>query len=76
MAAVSSSNSSALIACDDIDGFLVGGCSLKADFMEIIRSCPAEWDAAKRTALGKRAAENIQSIGVDGAATKQAKSGQ
>lgn len=68
---VKPANSAALIACDDIDGFLVGGCSLKADFMEIIRSCPDKWDAEKRTALGKRAAESIQSIGADG--SKQAK---
>ena len=73
---VKPANSSALIACDDIDGFLVGGCSLKADFMEIIRSCPAEWDTARRTELGKRAAESIQAISADGSsAAKQAKSG-
>ena len=56
----------ALIACDDIDGFLVGGCSLKADFMEIVRSVPAEWDAARRTALRKAAEASIQSINADG----------
>jgi len=33
---VSPSNCGELIACDDVDGFLVGGASLKPDFTTII----------------------------------------
>ena len=63
---VKPTNANALIACDDIDGFLVGGCSLKSDFMDIIRCCPQTWDASARSELGKRTANEIQSIGADG----------
>jgi triosephosphate isomerase len=68
---VKPTNASALIACPDIDGFLVGGCSLKSDFMEIINCCPPEWDSTARSELGKRAANDIQSIGADGKKSKQ-----
>jgi triosephosphate isomerase len=63
---VKPTNAKQLIACPDIDGFLVGGCSLKADFMDIIRSCPAEFDASARGTRLKRSASDIQSIGADG----------
>ena len=35
---VSASNSDELATCKDIDGFLVGGASLKPDFLKIIAS--------------------------------------
>ena len=35
---VSASNSDELAGCKDIDGFLVGGASLKPDFLKIIAS--------------------------------------
>ena len=35
---VSASNSDELATCKDIDGFLVGGASLKPDFLKIIQS--------------------------------------
>ena len=64
---VKPTNAKQLIACPDIDGFLVGGCALKADFMEIIRSCPAEGiDVSARGTRLKRSASDIQSIGADG----------
>ena len=68
---VKPANAKALIACDDIDGFLVGGCSLKKDFMEIIRSCPDTWNSSARSELGKRRASDVQSIGADGKKLKQ-----
>jgi triosephosphate isomerase (TIM) len=34
---VSGSNCQQLIACPNIDGFLVGGASLKPDFLNIIK---------------------------------------
>jgi triosephosphate isomerase len=68
---VKPTNASALIACDDIDGFLVGGCSLKSEFMDIIRACPSEWDSSARSELGKRRASDVQSIGADGKKLKQ-----
>lgn len=37
---VNAANSATLIACENIDGFLVGGASLKpSDFLTIIKSC-------------------------------------
>ena len=38
---VKGSNAPALAACPDIDGFLVGGSSLKEDFLAIINSAVA-----------------------------------
>ena len=67
---VKPANAKSLIACDDIDGFLVGGCSLKPDFIEIINACPATWDSTARSELGKRAASDIQSIGANGKKSK------
>ena len=37
---VSAKNSAELGAAEDIDGFLVGGASLKPDFIDIIKSAP------------------------------------
>jgi triosephosphate isomerase len=59
----------ALIECVDIDGFLVGGCSLTADFIEIIKAIPAEFDEQRRAHL-KADANSIQSIGADGMLAK------
>lgn len=36
---VTAANVGELSACPDIDGFLVGGASLKPEFLEIIKSC-------------------------------------
>jgi triosephosphate isomerase len=36
---VKPANSEQLISCSNIDGFLVGGCSLKPDILDICRSC-------------------------------------
>lgn len=64
-------NAAGLIACDDIDGFLIGGASLKADFFDIIRSVPETWDSSKRGTIRKLREADIQSIGADG--SKRAK---
>ena len=63
---VKGSNSAALIAKDDIDGFLVGGASLKADFMDIIKSIPAKFDVEGRTAKRKWRESEIRGIGLAG----------
>jgi triosephosphate isomerase len=63
---VKSKNAAGLIACEDIDGFLVGGASITADFIDIIKAVPKVWDDAKRSATSKRSAEEVQSIGADG----------
>ena len=55
-----------LIACPDIDGFLVGGCSLKKDFIDIIKACPATFDTAERHKKGLEALEKIRSISASG----------
>ena len=36
-------NAAELISQTDIDGFLVGGASLKADFATIINAASAQW---------------------------------
>lgn len=51
-----------LIACDDIDGFLVGGCSLSGDFIDIVNSCPAEFDYVGRKERGLVNIEAIRSL--------------
>ena len=38
---VNDKNCDALITCQDIDGFLVGGASIKADFIKIVSTCDA-----------------------------------
>jgi len=40
---VNAKNAAELIAQPDIDGFLVGGASLKADFKEIVGAASAQW---------------------------------
>jgi len=55
-----------LIAKDDIDGFLVGGCSLNADFIKIIEAVPKVWDSDRRTLLRERAVSDVQALGADG----------
>ena len=37
-------NATELIAQPNIDGFLVGGASLKADFKEIVNAASAQWN--------------------------------
>ena len=39
---VSPANCATLAACPDVDGFLVGGASLKPDFVDIVKSGSAE----------------------------------
>jgi triosephosphate isomerase len=39
---VKGANVQGLVSCADIDGFLVGGASLKADFLNIIKAVPVE----------------------------------
>ena len=55
-----------LIACDDIDGFLVGGCSLTGDFIDIVNACPVEFDVAQRKKKGLENIEKIRSCSAGG----------
>lgn len=59
-------NAASLIEQPDIDGFLVGGASLKPDFLNIIDAVPAQFDISTRTKKRKAREAGIQAIGVDG----------
>jgi len=59
-----------LIAEDDIDGFLVGGCSLKKDFIDIINACPAEFDTEQREKQGLESVAKIRAISASGSVEK------
>ena len=59
-------NAASLIEQPDIDGFLVGGASLKPDFLNIIDAVPTTFDISVRTKKRKAREAGIQSIGVDG----------
>ena len=41
---VNAKNATELISQPNIDGFLVGGASLKADFKEIVNATTAQWN--------------------------------
>lgn len=59
-------NAESLINQPDIDGFLVGGASLKPDFLNIINAVPSKFDISTRTKKRKAREAGIQAIGVDG----------
>ena len=59
-------NAAPLIAKPDIDGFLVGGASLKPDFLNIVAAVPEKWDTTTRTNKRKAREAGIQSLGADG----------
>eukprot|EP00941_MAST-03F_sp_MAST-3F-sp1_P003346 g3346.t1 len=59
-------NCKQLIAQDDIDGFLVGGASLKPSFFDIVNSCPAQWDSSKREKKKQKRVDSVNSIGICG----------
>lgn len=62
---VKPTNCKALIKEEDIDGFLVGGASLKPDFIDIINCVPKVWDTTTRDA---KRLKRVQSIGLSGTA--------
>ena len=59
---VKPANAKSLIAQDDIDGFLVGGASLRADFIEIINSVPSRFNTTTRDKKRQRRIEEVRKL--------------
>jgi len=55
-------NASEIISKEDVDGFLVGGASLSADFIKVIKSVPAEFDTTTRDAKRQKRIAEIRDI--------------
>jgi len=55
-----------LIDQDDVDGFLIGGASLKPSFTDIIKSVPAVWDSELRDAKRLKRVKATQAIPLSG----------
>lgn len=49
---VNEKNAKELIEQEDVDGFLIGGASLKEDFSKIITTCQDHYKAATKDNLG------------------------
>jgi len=59
---VNGSNAAELIKGEDVDGFLVGGASLKPDFVKIIESVPKEWDHEGRALKRQKTEDHIKQL--------------
>jgi triosephosphate isomerase len=66
-------NCRGLIAQDDIDGFLIGGASLKPSFTDIVKSVPLVWDSALRDAKRFKRMKKTQSIPLSGLSSPRSK---
>jgi len=59
---VNGGNAGDLIKCEDVDGFLVGGASLKEDFKKIIAACPVKIDPEEHAKKRQKTTDYIRSL--------------